>query len=276
MSQKRKAILVVCLLVMGIAAGYLVYTFVGLKNTNRVYEQMKATAPTAVNMEETMPPTTAPTETPTTEPTTAPTEAPTEPKEPYVSPIDFDALHQRNPDIYAWIDIVGTDISYPLLQHPTEDNYYLDHTVDNVAGYPGSIYTQTIASKDFSSFNDVIYGHNMTTGTMFAPLERYRDEKFFDEHRTIMIYTPEATYTYTVYAAVLYNDWLINYLFDFTKEEDCMAFVESLDETRNLNNHIMTDMEITPEDHLITLSTCASGDHSHRYLIVAVRTNEEN
>lgn len=255
------------------------YTFTSIKNNNRIYEQMKVTAPTVAYVPTTSPAAsteaaTLPVEITAVEETTMATE-PTKPKRPFRSPIDFASLQEKNPDIYGWIDILGTDISYPLLQHPTEDNYYLDHTVDGIAGYPGSIYTQTIGSKDFSSFNDVIYGHNMTTGTMFAPLENYRDETFFNEHRTIMIYTPKATYTYTVYAAVLYNNWLINYLYDFTNEEECMAFVESLDEQRNLNNHIMTDMEITPEDHLITLSTCASGDHDHRYLVVAVRTNEE-
>ncbi len=45
--------------------------------------------------------------------------------EAYVSPIDFDSLKAVNEDIYAWLEIPGTDISYPILQHPTEDEYYL-------------------------------------------------------------------------------------------------------------------------------------------------------
>ena len=32
-------------------------------------------------------------------------------------PVDFDSLHEVNPEIYAWIYIPGTDISYPVLQH---------------------------------------------------------------------------------------------------------------------------------------------------------------
>lgn len=31
-------------------------------------------------------------------------------------PVDFDALHELNPDIYAWVEIPDTDISYPILQ----------------------------------------------------------------------------------------------------------------------------------------------------------------
>lgn len=277
MSQKRKIILVLCFLVMGIAGAYLGYTFFSYRNNNRIYEQMKATAPTAMNMEITIPttaPTTAPTEAPTEE--TEPVTEATEPKEPYVSPVDFDALQEVNSDIYAWITVEDTTISYPLLQNAEDSDYYLNHTVEKTDGYPGALYTQNITNKDFSDFNSIIYGHNMTSGAMFGTLENFRDQEFFDSHRTITIYTPDATRTYEVFAAVLYNDWLINRLFDFNTEEGRMDFIASLDEQRNLNNHILTDVEITPEDHIITLSTCAAGNHDYRYLVCAVLTNVED
>lgn len=43
----------------------------------------------------------------------------------YVSPVDFEELQKVNKDIYAWLEIPGTNVSYPILQHPTEDEYYL-------------------------------------------------------------------------------------------------------------------------------------------------------
>ena len=40
--------------------------------------------------------------------------------------IDFKSLKEKNQDIYAWITIPDTNIDYPVLQHPTDLNYYID------------------------------------------------------------------------------------------------------------------------------------------------------
>lgn len=39
----------------------------------------------------------------------------------YKSPVDFDYYQKKNPDIYAWIEIPGTDIDHPVLQNPDDD-----------------------------------------------------------------------------------------------------------------------------------------------------------
>ena len=40
-------------------------------------------------------------------------------------PVDFTALQEKNPDIYAWIKIDGTTVDYPVCQNNEDDNYYL-------------------------------------------------------------------------------------------------------------------------------------------------------
>ena len=84
--------------------------------------------------------------------------------------IDFETLQAENSDIYAWIQIPGTLVDYPILQHPTDDSYYLNHTPEGVSGLPGSIYTESVHPKDFSAPLTVIYGHNMRNDTMFGSL----------------------------------------------------------------------------------------------------------
>ncbi len=54
--------------------------------------------------------------------------------------LDWDEMRKLNPDIYAWICIPGTDIDYPVLQHPTDDSYYLNYNMNGTRGYPGCIY----------------------------------------------------------------------------------------------------------------------------------------
>jgi len=65
--------------------------------------------------------------------------------------IDFDTLSKINPDIYAWIMIPGTEVSYPILQSNDDEveDYYLYRTFDKKLGYPGSIYTQKRNSVNF-------------------------------------------------------------------------------------------------------------------------------
>ena len=55
-----------------------------------------------------------------------------------------------NPDVYAWITVPGTEIEYPILQHPSDNSYYFMHNIDGSYGYPGCIYTENLNSKDFT------------------------------------------------------------------------------------------------------------------------------
>lgn len=269
MKRTRKIFIWVCLLIVGLAVFYIAYTLGVERQNHRVYETMQSSVPTEPSIPEES--SVAPTSAPPDE-QAGPTE---ETKAPFQSPLDFIAIQRTNQDIYAWIDILGTDISYPVLQHSFEDDYYLMHTVDGTYGRPGAIYTHTYAAKDFSDFVTVVYGHTLAAGAMFTSLKDYRDESFLQEHRTIMMYTPYATYEFTVFAAVLYNNLLINTQFDFETDEGKLSFLNSLDDTRNLNNHILDDIPVGIDDHILVLSTCRSGDPDHRYLVLAVMTNVE-
>ena len=40
----------------------------------------------------------------------------------YISPVDFGWLNQVNPEIYAWLEIDGTDISFPVAEHEDTEN----------------------------------------------------------------------------------------------------------------------------------------------------------
>lgn len=70
--------------------------------------------------------------------------------------LDWDSLHEENQDIYAWIYVPNTTVDYPILQHPTDNSYYLNYNIDGTKGYPGCIYTEDYNSKDFSDINTVI------------------------------------------------------------------------------------------------------------------------
>ena len=108
---------------------------------------------------------------------------------------------------------------------------------------------------------------------MFGALHDYEDEDFFNDHRTIYIYTKDHTYTYTVFAAVMYSDAHIPYYYDDAIREDRDLFLQSLQNDIVKERSIYdNDMEVTSDSKIITLSTCDRKLRDNRFLVVAVMT----
>lgn len=189
----------------------------------------------------------------------------------FQSPIDFAKLQASNEDIYAWISIPNTTIDYPIVQHPTDDSYYLDHGADGMFSEYGCPYTELSDDRFFIEFNTVIYGHNMNNGSMFGSLHDYENEDFFKEHRTLYIYTEDHTFTYKIFAAVMYTDIHIPYYFDDDLEEDRNTFLRSIQTDIVTERSIYyEDMDVTSDSKIVTLSTCDKKLRDKRFLVVAV------
>ncbi len=186
------------------------------------------------------------------------------------SPIDWEGMWKINEDVYAWITVPGTVIDYPILQHATDNTYYLNYNIDGSYGYPGCIYTENLNAKDFSDNNTVIYGHNMKNGSMFAGLHQYEEKSFFEEHSQILIYTPEKENEYTVFAAYIYDDRHLLYSFDFANEDVYASYLENITNMRDLSANIRDDISVTKDDKIITLATCMSNQPDKRLLVQAV------
>ena len=185
-------------------------------------------------------------------------------------PVDFAGMWETNEDVYAWITVPGTVIDYPILQHETDNTYYLNYNIDGSYGYPGCIYTENLNSKDFTDNNTVIYGHNMKNGTMFAGLHKFEDAAFFEENTKVYIYTPEKELNYTIFAAYIYDDRHLMYSFDFADSEVYATYLEDIQNMRSMNALIREDITVTAEDKIITLVTCIGNQPSKRLLVQAV------
>ena len=184
---------------------------------------------------------------------------------------DFEELHDLNVDIYAWIEIPGTKVDYPILQHPTDQAYYLNHTVDRVAGLPGSIYSEAVHPKDFSAIQTILYGHNMKNDTMFGSLHDYEAEEKLKEAPYVYIYLPDKTLIYQIFAAVRFSD---KYLADYCNYQDETEFLGFLEEIRNSPGNINQEIEVPFGSPILTMSTCVANDAKHRFLVMAVQLGE--
>lgn len=185
------------------------------------------------------------------------------------NPIDFASLTAQYPDIYAWITIPGTRIDYPIVQHASDNSYYLNHTVDGRKRVEGAIYTENYNSKDFEDPNTLIYGHNMKNGSMFKGLHKYKDRQYMKEHDEILIYQEGRVLRYKVFAAYVYDSRHIMQSFDFTDENIYGSYLNSVLTKKDMSSNIDTAIELTTEDKIITLSTCNNND-KQRYLVQAV------
>lgn len=142
--------------------------------------------------------------------------------------VDWDALLAQNPDTVGWIYIPGTVVNYPIV-HTTDDERYL--TEDFLGGRGaiatfGTIFLSAANTSDFSDANNIIYGHHMNDGSMFAAIDEMRDNTNFNEHRSIYILTPQGNYHLMSFSLVICgaNDPLAQTA--FTSDEEFRAYIQ--------------------------------------------------
>ncbi len=189
-------------------------------------------------------------------------------------PVDFQELQAVNPDIYAWITVPGTKVDYPIAQRAGDRNFYLHHNINGDYEFAGMIYTEDYNRTDFTDPNTVIYGHNMHNDTMFTTLHYFEDRDFFDRHQEVLIYTPEQTLHYTIFAAYAYDNRHLMESFDFSDPDIFDAYLDQVFAIRDMKAYFRDGVTVTSEDKIITLSTCFDGRDEERYLIQAVLADE--
>ncbi len=164
--------------------------------------------------------------------------------------VDFAKLQEINPDIIGWIYCEDTPINYPVLQGETNKTY-LRHQYDGEYNYAGSIFMDHRNDPELADPYTMIFGHNMTNGTMFHIFESFRRQKFMEEHSDIFYLTPSGqNYCFRVICSNL------------TQYKDELRLFELRDETRRLDlirskASADTGIEVSPEDQLVLLATCA-------------------
>lgn len=190
-------------------------------------------------------------------------------------PVDFKALKETGPEIYAWIYIPDTQINYPIVQHDGDNDYYLHRNEAGAYFSGGCIYSENYNNKKFTDRMTVIYGHNMRAGNMFAGLNDFADAKFFEEHRYIYVFLPDRELVYEIFAAYPHSNehLLINH--DFNDKDDYEQFFEDALNTKSVQANFLEGVK--PEykkDRVITLSTCFRRNNQQRYLVQGILVNE--
>ena len=190
--------------------------------------------------------------------------------EPYASPIDFETLQAGNPDIYAWLFIEGSGISFPVVQN-ADDTFYLTHNVDREPADYGAIFTESAYnSKLFDDRITAIYGHRMYSGEMFGTLQPlYSSQQALIDYSEVIVYLPDQELHYQVFAAVPYDNRHILYNYGDGTARGVKFFLQSISSVKSLDAYIDKDAFASSGDKLIVLSTCLYGNRDRRFLVVA-------
>lgn len=184
-----------------------------------------------------------------------------EEKTPYLQ-VDFDSLQAINLNVLAWIEIPALEISYPVVQGG-DNSYYLSHLFTGEYNNNGSIFVDYHNKGDFTDKNTIVYGHNMKNGSMFGTLDHYADQVLYEQFPYFYIYIPGRIYQYQILSCYAGRTGSMGYTYRFGNKDDFLKFLETIQDYAGYE----TNLEVTLDDRVVTLSTCIDSSRDYRYLV---------
>ena len=180
-------------------------------------------------------------------------EAVTQAEDPAQNQVDFEELQKINPDVYAWIQIPGTNINYPFVQ-ANDNKYYLTHSFDkshNTSGWVFLDYRNNIQTLDK---NTILYAHGRIDKTMFGTLKNILNNDWLTNTDNYIIklsteYENSLWQIFSAYHIPTTSDYL---QINFENNEDFKNFANMLTERSQYN----FNTTVNENDHILTLSTC--------------------
>lgn len=181
--------------------------------------------------------------------------------------VDWKALKKVNPDVQGWLYQKGTVINYPVVQG-TDNDTYLHTRFDKQWSGGGTLFVDCRMEKNFKGFNSIIYGHHMKDGSMFRSIRGYtKEDGYYDKHKTLELATPHGNYHLVVFSAFITkatDEDTYKMTYD---EAEKQAYIDRAWERSELP--ITRDsVDVTKNDRLVTLSTCAYDYEEARYIVM--------
>lgn len=187
-------------------------------------------------------------------------ETPVVEPEPESISVDFASLQAKYPDVVGYIYGANTGLSYPIVQTAEEGGqYYLYRDIDGNDNKNGTIFLDWRCSSDFTtSNNNLIYGHNMKSGRMFAPLMNYKSQSYYDAHPYLYLYTPDQTYKVNLFAGFVtpHNSDVYAYSLSSSYLQEC------------INSSTFNARTGVPTGNILTMSTCDYDYDNARYVVL--------
>ncbi len=186
--------------------------------------------------------------------------------------VDFRALKEENPEIFAWIYIPDTSIDAPVAQSGESDEYYASHNITKENDENGALYIEAANLTSMCDFNTVIHGNTAEDGEsgLFAELYQFSDPDYFDSHEQMYLYLEDNVLTYEIFAAYERENNSLIRTYDFTYLSGCDQFLKDMYSIRSMNMMIRSGWEdVTPYHFLVTLTTSRGKDSDSQFVVLA-------
>lgn len=196
-------------------------------------------------------------------------------------------LYELNDDTIGWLTIDDTNIDYPVMQSMEDEEYYLERGFDKEYNSNGCLIMDTdsvvgsgtkdndYADGTLPSTNLIIHGHHMKNGEMFGNLDKFKDVKYFKDHRTIEFSSLYENREYEICAVFLSQVYLktqtdVFKFYNFFQADTEEEFNDFYDNIKKLS---LYDTGVTAKygDEFITLSVCAYHVENGRLVVVGKR-----
>ena len=176
--------------------------------------------------------------------------------------VDFNKLKEQNNETIAWLKVNNTNVEYPVVKG-TNNSFYLNHSFDKSNNSAGWIFADYRNKFDNTDKNIIIYGHNMRDNSMFGSLKNILNSDWYDneENTDITLYTENEKSIYKVFSIykIETEDYYIKT--EFSNDNEFEKFIETL-KKRSIKDF---NIDVSKEDSILTLSTCAN---NNKYRIV--------
>jgi len=187
-------------------------------------------------------------------------------------------LQRINGDIIGLIEIVGTNINYPVVQGK-DNSYYMNHNYKKEKSRDGAVFLDKDYNWQLPSTNLLIYGHNNIGSTqMFVELVKYKKESFYKEHKIINFTTAEEEARYEIISVFLSrvyykNETNVFRYYYFINANSKIEFDNFINDCKKVS---LYNIEATAKygDQLMTLSTCEYSKKNGRLAVVARKITE--
>ena len=179
-------------------------------------------------------------------------------------------IKRLNRDTAGWLKIENV-LDLPVVYRDNE--FYLNHDFEGKPSAAGTLFLDEYHPLEAGTQDLLIHGHNMKDGSMFAQLTHYTGARFLRMHQLITFTTLWEKETYQIFAVLQVSSKPEdqNY-FNYAGNANFPTLQDFHEYIRQVKARAVakTDIQVNPDDALLTLSTCVGDD---RVVVIAKRVN---